>query len=185
MGEKPKQPKEEIVKNKEEMLEKSARPEFSHEEILKRLRQGDAAFVTDVINREREKGVSQEEIRNVREQAYEFFFKSGDFGSAMRMTIDLYGMDSEEWKRAASEMTRQTRKEYGLSESNELTPAEIKEIETDIEKLLERLDEYNYNSFSPKIQDEWYEVEQEATLGKDRELAKAKLERFINTLEKF
>jgi len=83
----------------------------------------------------------------------------------------------------AEEMTKQRRKEHGLSEISELTPAEFKEINASIEELLGRLDDYDYGSFSPEIQDEWYWVEQEAIVGKDRELAKAVLERFLNTLK--
>ena len=81
------------------------------------------------------------------------------------------------------EMTRQRRKEYGLGESSELTLKEIKEIDTVIRKLLERLDGYDYDGLSPEVQDEWYWVEQEADVGKDRELVKAVLEEFLKRLE--
>lgn len=83
----------------------------------------------------------------------------------------------------AAEMTRQRRKKYGLGESSDLTPEKLQEIEAAVGELLERLNEYDFDSFSPEVQDEWYWVEQEATVGKDRELAKAVLERFLSALK--
>lgn len=81
------------------------------------------------------------------------------------------------------EITRQKRKDFGLKKARELTTEESVEIEKSIEELLERLDKYDYNGLDPKTQDEWYCVEQEATVGKDRELAKAALERFLDVLQ--
>lgn len=81
------------------------------------------------------------------------------------------------------EMTRQKRRDYGLEDGKELTPAEIKEIDATIEKLLERLYKYDYNDLDSETQDEWYQVDQEAMVGKDRELAKAVLERFLKVLQ--
>ncbi len=83
----------------------------------------------------------------------------------------------------AEEMTRQRRKNFGLGEKRELTPEDAKGIDASIENLLERLDGYDFDSFNPEIQDEWYWVEQEAVTGKDRELAKAVLEKFLNFLK--
>lgn len=83
----------------------------------------------------------------------------------------------------AKEMTRQRRKDFGLEEERELMPEETKELEGSIEKLLGDLNQYDFESCSPERQDEWYWVEQEAGAGKDRELAKANLERFLKTLQ--
>lgn len=83
----------------------------------------------------------------------------------------------------AAEMTRQRRKEYGLEESGDITPEKVKEIDADIEKLLESLYEYDYDGLTPELQEECYWVEQEANVGKDRELAKAVLEKFLNVLK--
>lgn len=83
----------------------------------------------------------------------------------------------------AEEITRQRRREYGLEENSDVTPEKIKEIDATIGDLLENLYEHDYDSLSPEIQDEWYWVEEEAKVGKDRELAKAVLEKFLNVLQ--
>ena len=83
----------------------------------------------------------------------------------------------------AAEITRQRRREYGLEESSDLTPEKLQEIETEVEKLLEQLDEYDFDSFGPEVQEEWYWAELEAGAGKDRELAVVILKRFISTLK--
>jgi len=83
----------------------------------------------------------------------------------------------------AAKKTRQRRIKYGLKEVSELTVAELEEINITIENLLKRLDEYDFCSLSPELQDEWYWVEAEAEAGKDRELAKAVLERFLDILK--
>ena len=81
----------------------------------------------------------------------------------------------------AAEMTRQRRKNFGLEEPRKLTPEEAEKIERSIEKLLEVLYQYDFDSFSPEIQNEWYFIEQEAMSGKDRELARANLEKFLRS----
>lgn len=43
---------------------------------------------------------TEEKVKAVGEQAYKFFLESGDPGSAMRIAEDMYGRDSEEWRRA-------------------------------------------------------------------------------------
>jgi len=72
-------------------------------------------FAQDVITRETEsknfgfvyrfrknKGIgTEEEVRAAGKQAYEFFLKSGDPGSAMGIAEEVYGRESEEWKRAS------------------------------------------------------------------------------------
>lgn len=42
-----------------------------------------------------------EEIKAAGAHAYRFLFESGDFGSAAAMAEDVYGRESEEWKRAS------------------------------------------------------------------------------------
>ena len=83
----------------------------------------------------------------------------------------------------AKTMTEQRRKDLGLEESKELTQEQAKELEGSIEKLLGDLNQYDFGSYGPEIQNEWYLVEQEALTGKDRELAKANLERFLKVLQ--
>ena len=83
----------------------------------------------------------------------------------------------------ATQMTEQRRKDFGLGEARGLTPEATKELEGSIKELLATLDQYDFDSFSPEKQDEWYLVEQEARVGKDRELARANLQRFLKTLE--
>lgn len=180
MGGAPEQPKEEQMENKEETSEKSASLESYDKAEWEKLKQGDPTLA---IKKGKEMGVPEEKLRIIGEQAYESFFNSGDFSSAMRVAADLYGMDSEKWKHAAEKMTQQRRKKYGLEESKDLTPEEVEKIEADIKILLERLNEYNYDIFDPKIQDEWDWVEQEAENGKDREIARAVLERFLKVLK--
>ena len=80
-------------------------------------------------------------------------------------------------------LTRARRKELGLEESREQSPEEVREHDTGIETLLEDLDKYDFDSYSPEIQDEWYWVEQEARVGKDRELAEANLRGFLERLK--
>lgn len=79
----------------------------------------------------------------------------------------------------AKAMTQQRRNEYGLGPSRELTSEETKEIETNINKLLEQLDDYDFDSFGPEMQEAWYYAEMEAGACNDRELAKKVLERFL------
>lgn len=69
------------------------------------------------------------------------------------------------------------------NESKELTPEEIKELDEQINLLLERLNEFDFSTMPPKIQEEWYWVETEAGVGKDRRAVKDKLEKFIEKLK--
>ena len=59
-------------------------------------------------------------------------------------------------------------------------------IDSAIEKLLETLESYAelYNELGPILQDLWYDVEMEAKVGKDRQIAKVHLEEFLGVLEK-
>jgi len=59
----------------------------------------------------------------------------------------------------------------------------IEVIDQEIESLIEALDKYNYNNLPEEVQDEWYDVEMEGKVGKDRSAAKAHLEEFIKKLE--
>lgn len=43
---------------------------------------------------------TEEEVKATGEQAYKFFLETGESGSAMSIAEDVYGRDSEEWKRA-------------------------------------------------------------------------------------
>ncbi|MDP2910058.1 MAG: hypothetical protein Q8N69_03255 [bacterium] len=45
---------------------------------------------------------TETEIRAAGERAYQSFFEARDFGSAMAVAEDVYGRDSEEWKRASA-----------------------------------------------------------------------------------
>ena len=59
-------------------------------------------------------------------------------------------------------------------------------IETEIIKLLENLNNYDgefFSNLSPESQDDWYDAEMEAEVGKDRVKAKEKLEKFLKFLE--
>ena len=60
------------------------------------------------------------------------------------------------------------------------------EIDAEIEKLLQTLDEYGdlYNKLSLELQDQWYDAEMEAKVGKDRGAAKTHLEKFLGILAK-
>lgn len=68
------------------------------------------------------------------------------------------------------------------SESKELTPEEIKELDERIKFLLEKVNKFYFFTMPPEIQEEWYLVEMEANVGKDRQAAKDKLEKFIGKL---
>ena len=53
---------------------------------------------------------TEEEARDVGKQAYKFFLESGDSGSAMSIAEDVYGRESEEWKRASEANEAEWRK---------------------------------------------------------------------------
>ena len=62
----------------------------------------------------------------------------------------------------------------------------LEEVETDIKRLLEKLEGYyweRYDGLSPDLQDWWHLTCMEGELGKDRQAAKANLEKFIGVLE--
>jgi len=59
----------------------------------------------------------------------------------------------------------------------------VEVIDQEIEKLIEALDKFDYNNFSEEVQEQWYYVEMEGKVAKDRQAAKAHLEEFIKKLE--
>lgn len=70
-----------------------------------------------------------------------------------------------------------TREKPGPEQGREIIDAEI-------EKLLEVLESFDFNEFSEQVQEQWYWIEQEANVAKDRAAAKAHLQEFIAILEK-
>ncbi len=54
-----------------------------------------------------------------------------------------------------------------------------------INQLLDKLAEYGdlYNEVSSELQEQWYWVEMEARVGRDRETAKVKLKEFLKIIE--
>lgn len=60
---------------------------------------------------------------------------------------------------------------------------DVEKMDEEIKELLESLDNFDFDSFGPEIQEEWYWVEQEANVAKDRMAAKINLERFIEKLK--
>lgn len=60
---------------------------------------------------------------------------------------------------------------------------DIEKIDAEIKELLESLDNFDFESFSAEIQEEWYWVEQEANVAKDRATAKTHLKQFIEKLK--
>lgn len=65
---------------------------------------------------------------------------------------------------------------------------DIEKIDAEIEKLLENLRSFyeKWDEMNPELQEEFYWVEMEGGVGKDREAARKKLEEFIRKLkEKF
>lgn len=60
---------------------------------------------------------------------------------------------------------------------------DIEKIDAEIKEFLESLDNFDFESFSLEIQEEWYWVEQEDNVVKDRMAAKAHLEQFIEKLK--
>ncbi|MFH1508568.1 MAG: hypothetical protein ABIE68_00110 [bacterium] len=99
------------------------------------------------------------------------------------------GVDPEKLERKittpeeAREMTRQRRIDYGLSETSNLSPEDIEKIDASIKELLERSGKIDYDSLTPELQDQCYWAEMEASAGKDRELAKTVLEKFLEKVE--
>lgn len=106
-------------------------------------------FAQDVIARETEnkdygfvyrfrKGMkigTEEEIRAVGEKAYQFLFENGNFGTAMRIAEDMYGKDSEEWKRAneANKAEQKKTEEKGKRKEERMEDEE-QELEVSISK---------------------------------------------------
>lgn len=102
-----------------------------------------------------------------------------EFGGEMQVGLERKITPPEK----AAQMTAQRRKDFGLPEAKELTQEQSEELEQSIENLLKELDNYDMNNFSQEIQEDWYYVEMEATAGKDREIAKANLEQFLQSLQ--
>lgn len=67
-----------------------------------------------------------------------------------------------------------------------LDKASVEKLDEDIERLLEFLDGYGelWDGLGVKLQEQWYDAEMEARVGKDRQVAKDHLEGFIGILEK-
>jgi len=61
----------------------------------------------------------------------------------------------------------------------------LENIESEIEKLLSELYGFaeQYENLEPELQNEWYDAEMEAEVGKDREKAKTNLEQFVAKLK--
>ena len=58
-------------------------------------------------------------------------------------------------------------------------------VDAEIENLLKELNNYAeiYDEGSPELQEEWYWIEMEAKVAKDRQAAKAHLEEFISKIK--
>ena len=71
-------------------------------------------------------------------------------------------------------------------EENEqaLSPESIEKIDAEIKEILKSLYDFEFNSFDPEIQDEWYDIEMEAEVALDRVAAKKHLEQFIEKLKR-
>jgi hypothetical protein len=65
----------------------------------------------------------------------------------------------------------------------EASQENIEQIDREIADLVETLNSFEFNDFSREVQDEWYEVEMQGLVGKDRPAAKSRLEAFIAKLE--
>jgi hypothetical protein len=65
----------------------------------------------------------------------------------------------------------------------EPSPENVEAIDQEIERLLEALDNFDYNNFSAEVQEQWYFIEMEAKVAQDRATAKTRLEHFIKHLE--
>jgi NAD-specific glutamate dehydrogenase len=61
----------------------------------------------------------------------------------------------------------------------------IEEIDARIEKSLEELERHAelWDKLSEEMQEEWYYIEMEAKVGKDRQQAEARLDEFLKILE--
>ena len=67
--------------------------------------------------------------------------------------------------------------------SQEPSPENIEAIDQEIERLIETLENFDYTNFSEEVQEQWYYIEMEAKVAKDRQAAKAHLEEFFTILE--
>ena len=106
---------------------------FAQEVIARETKNRDYSFV---YRFRKNMGIgTEEEIRAVGGQAYQFFLEKGDSGSAMKMAVELYGTNSEEWRRAyraneaAWKKTEERRKRGG-----EEMEDEERELRTSISK---------------------------------------------------
>jgi len=73
---------------------------------------------------------------------------------------------------------------FKKDEQEPLFENDIEKIDAEIKELLELLDSFDFDYFNPEIQEEWYWVEQEANVAKDRIAAKIHFEQFIEKLKR-
>jgi len=151
------------------------------------------------INKGREMGVPQEELDRFAREVIARETEKGNHDLARRLKeslgMNMEGTESPEQTdkpskkerklttpEKAAEMIRKRRLKYGLGEPRDLTPEEANEIQKSIDELLVRLDECNYFSFGEEVSRKGSDVENEASVGGDRELAKAVLKEFVDAL---
>lgn len=215
IGEKPEQPEEEPMENKEKTPEKSASPENYDKEEWEKLKQGGAAFAInkgkgmgvpqeelsqfaqDVIARETENqnygfvyrfrknmGIgTEEEVKAAGEQAYKFFLEVGDSGSVMSIAEDMYGKDSDEWRRAneANEAkwrkTEEKRKEEKMEdEGRELNAIISKDATfTDLFSAIDAIEEKEvFDAFEEDLWDNFdFRIVEEVLAFRDAQANKA------------
>ena len=73
---------------------------------------------------------------------------------------------------------------FKKDEQEPLFENDMEKIDAEIKELLELLDSFDFDYFNLEIQEEWYWVEQEANVAKDRIAAKIHLEKFIEKLKR-
>jgi len=73
--------------------------QYAEEVIAQRMEEQDYDFIYRF--RKNMKIGTAEELKAIGEKAYQFFFDNEEFGQAQSMAKDVYGEDSEEWKRAS------------------------------------------------------------------------------------
>lgn len=154
-------PEEEIIK-------------FAEENIVRKKENGDYALVYQF--RKNMKIGTPEVIRAAGEEAYKFLFEGNDFIAARNIAEEIYGKESEEWRKAEkayqeeSEEIERKKKEISVEDEEDLvvkisknaTFADLKEA---IDNLLENhdfddfhLDSELWDNFDQSLADEFFDA---------------------------
>ncbi len=168
IGEKPEQPEEELS-------------QFAQDVIARETENQNYGFV---YRFRKNMGIgTEEEVKAAGEQAYKFFLEVGDSGSVMSIAEDMYGKDSDEWRRAneANEAkwrkTEEKRKEEKMEdEGRELNAIISKDATfTDLFSAIDAIEEKEvFDAFEEDLWDNFdFRIVEEVLAFRDAQANKA------------